>query len=49
MYSKGIAKPTSGDRRAAATDTSASASPREAPREPYLVYRERLAGGDTRE
>ncbi len=49
LYSKAISKPTSGEPRAVATDTSASASLGEAPREPYLVYRERLAGGDTRE
>jgi hypothetical protein len=48
MYSNGVAKPTSGDRHAA-TDLSASASPGEAPREPFLVYRERPAGSDTRE
>lgn len=49
LYSKAISKPTSGAPRAVTTDTSASASLGEAPREPYLVYRERLAGGDTRE
>jgi hypothetical protein len=48
MYSNGVAKPTSGDRDAA-TDLSVSASSGEPPREPFLVYRARLAGSDTRE
>ena len=45
----GVAKPTSGDRGAVATDLSASAPSGEPPREPFLVYRERLAGSDSRE
>jgi len=45
MYSNGVAKPASGERVAAATDPPASASPRE----PFLVYRARLAGSDSRE
>jgi hypothetical protein len=49
MYTNGIAKPASGDRGAAATDLSATASPGESPREPFLVYRERFAASDTRE
>jgi hypothetical protein len=50
MYTNGVAKPASGERGAAATDhLSASASPGEPPREPFLVYRERLAGSDPRE
>jgi len=49
MYTNGVAKPASAGRGAAATDLSAGASPEEAPREPFLVYRERLAGNDTRE
>jgi hypothetical protein len=42
MYTNGVAKPASGERGAAATDLSASASPGEPAREPFLVYRERL-------
>ena len=49
MYSHGVAKPTSGEAGASATDGSASAPPGEAPREPFLVYRERPAGSGTRE
>jgi hypothetical protein len=49
MYTKGVAKPASGEWGAAATDLSASASPGEPAREPFLVYRERQAGNDTRE
>ncbi len=49
MYSHGAAKPPAGEAGAAATDGSASAPPGEAPREPFLVYRERLAGSDRRE
>jgi hypothetical protein len=49
MYTNGVAKPASSERGAAATDLSATAQPGESPREPFLVYRERLAGGDTRE
>jgi hypothetical protein len=49
MYTNGVAKPASGERGAAATDLPASASPGEPAREPFLVYRERLAGNDTRE
>jgi hypothetical protein len=49
MYSSGVTKPTAGDRAAVATDLSASTSPGESPREPILVYRERLAGRDSRE
>jgi hypothetical protein len=48
MYSNGVAKPPSSDRDAA-TDLSVDASPGEPPREPFLVYRERPAGSDTRE
>ncbi len=49
MYSHGVAKPPSGEAGAAATDGSASASPGEPPREPFLVYRERPAGSGSRE
>ena len=49
MYTNGVAKPASGARGAAATDLSATASPGESPREPFLVYRERFAGSETRE
>jgi hypothetical protein len=49
MYSTGVAKPTAGDRGAVAADLPARASPGEPPREPFLVYRERLAGSETRE
>jgi len=49
MYSNGVAKPTAGDRGAVATDLSASAPSGESPREPFLVYRERLVGRDSRE
>jgi hypothetical protein len=49
MYSNGVTKPTAGDRAAAPTDLPASNSPGEPPREPFLVYRERLAGRDNRE
>jgi hypothetical protein len=49
MYSDGVAKPASSDRGAAATDLSAAAFPRESPREPFLVYRERFAASNTRE
>jgi hypothetical protein len=48
MYSNGVAKPPSSDRDAA-KDLSVNASPGEPPREPFLVYRERPAGSDTRE
>lgn len=48
MYSNGVAKPKPDDRDAA-TDLLVSASSGEPPREPFLVYRERLAGSDTRE
>ncbi|SRR5579859_174013 len=49
MYSNGVAKPASGDRGARVTERSASVPPGEPPREPFLVYRERLAGSGTRE
>jgi hypothetical protein len=49
MYSSGVTKPTAGDRAAVATDLSASTSPGEPPREPVRVYRERLAGRNSRE
>jgi hypothetical protein len=49
MYTNGVAKPASGERGAAATELSATASPGESPREPFLVYRERFAASDTRE
>jgi hypothetical protein len=49
MYSNGVAKPTAGARAAVGTDLSASAPPGDPPREPFLVYRERLAGRDSRE
>jgi hypothetical protein len=44
MYSNGLAKPTSSDGDGA-KELSESAIPGEAPREPFLVYRERLADG----
>ncbi len=49
MYSHGVAKPPSGEAGEAATDGSASASPGEPPREPFLVYRERPAASGSRE
>jgi len=50
MYSMSGMKLTNDDRAAAATDLSASASPAEPPREPFLVYREpRFADSDSRE
>jgi hypothetical protein len=49
MYSNGVARLTAGDRAAVPTDLSAGASPGEPPREPFLVYRERLAGSDSRQ
>ncbi len=49
MYSHGVAKPPSGEAGAVATDLSASASPAEPPREPFLVYRERPASSGSRE
>lgn len=49
MYSNGVAKSRAGEPDAVATDLSASASSGEPPREPFLVYRERLAGSDSRE
>jgi hypothetical protein len=49
MYSNGVAKPTAGEAGAVATDLSASAPSGEPPREPFLVYRERRADGDSRE
>jgi hypothetical protein len=49
MYSSGVTKPTPGDRAAVATALSASTSPGEPPREPVRVYRERLAGRNSRE
>jgi hypothetical protein len=49
MYSSGVAKPTDGDQAAVATDRSAIASPAEPAREPFLVYRQQLAGRDSRE
>jgi hypothetical protein len=48
MYSNGVAKPMSGDRDAT-PGFLVSATPGEPPREPFLVYRERPAGSDTRE
>jgi hypothetical protein len=44
MYSNGLAKPTSSDGDGA-KELSESATPGESPREPFLVYRERLADG----
>jgi len=35
MYTNGVAKPASGERGAAATELSATAAPRESPREPF--------------
>jgi len=49
MYSSGVATPASGEGRAVAADPSARAALDDPPRAPYLVYRERLAGSDTRE
>jgi hypothetical protein len=49
MYTNDIPKPASGDGGAAATELSAISSPGKPPREPFLVYRERFAGSDTRE
>jgi hypothetical protein len=49
MYTTGVAQRKAGDRGAPATDLSASAFQGESPREPFLVYRERFAGSDTRE
>jgi hypothetical protein len=49
MYSSGVTKPAGGDRAAVPTDLPASSSPGEPPREPFLVYRERLAGRDNRD
>ena len=49
MYSHGVAKPPSGEAGAAATELSASTSPAEPPREPFLVYRARPAGSGPRE
>jgi hypothetical protein len=48
MYANGVGKPPSSDRDAA-TELQVDASPGEPPREPFLVYRERPAGSDTRE
>jgi len=45
----GVTKTTAGDRAVVATDLSVSTSPEEPPREPILVFRERLAGRDRRE
>ncbi len=49
LYLKSAAKPEFGERAATATNGSATASPEDPPREPFLVYRERLAGSGTRE
>jgi hypothetical protein len=49
MYSNGVAKRKSGELGAAETNLSATGSPGESPREPFLVYRERLAVSGTRE
>lgn len=48
-FSTGVMTPAAGDRAAVATDLPASTSPAMPPREPFLVYRERLAGRDSRE
>jgi hypothetical protein len=49
MYSKGVTKPVAGDWAAVPTEPPASNSPGEPPRVPFLVYRERFAGSDSRE
>jgi hypothetical protein len=49
MYSHGVMTPTAGQAAAVATDLPTGRSPAEPPREPFLVYRERLAGRDSRE
>jgi hypothetical protein len=48
MYAIAFAKPAPADRRAAAKELEVPASG-EAPRQPFLVYRERLTGSDSLE
>jgi hypothetical protein len=47
MYTTGFAKPVPADRGAAAQEPEVPATSGEAPRQPFLVYRERLAGSGT--
>jgi hypothetical protein len=47
MYTTGFAKPVPADRGAAAQEPEAPGTSGEAPRQPFLVYRERLAGSGT--